>query len=152
MVIIKSKARRRSLVSDSPPPTPESLINEPPDHGNTHQPDAIYGTTKRNPPVVTKRITKSQGRFKTTPMTKEEGPAIELSDDNESLSENSPQTKEKGHVESKKQGEDSNPLDTLVRDAKSVTSPKDVPTNTIADNTEKSGCSHGCYWRDFRAA
>ncbi|KAI3714926.1 hypothetical protein L6452_21888 [Arctium lappa] len=100
MAIIKARPQRRNLPSNSPPPTPEEMRNEPP----------IRATPISQVPFVeppkkpTRRITQSQGKLKTKPMTKEEGP-----------------------------GESSNPLDTLAMAAETMTPPSSPRETHLED-------------------
>ncbi|KAI3758116.1 hypothetical protein L6452_05665 [Arctium lappa] len=64
--------------------------------------------------------------MKTKPMTKEEGHVIALSDNTDSMSNQTPYVAEKEKPKDARKGETSNPLDTLAMVAKSVTPPSSL--------------------------
>ncbi|KAI3672870.1 hypothetical protein L6452_38970 [Arctium lappa] len=93
------------------------MVNEPPIRATPIN-QVSYEEPSRRP---TRKITQSQGRMKTKSMTKEEGPVI--SENIDLLSHTTPIISEKEKPKDTRQGESSNPLDTLARAAESVTPP-----------------------------
>ncbi|KAI3758369.1 hypothetical protein L6452_05929 [Arctium lappa] len=113
MPIIKPRLRRRNLASDSPPPNPEEMRNEPP-----IQAMPIIQVPYVEPPKkTTQRMTGSQVILKMKPRTKEEGPA------SDAIECPAPSADTKGKQRETRKRETSNPLDTLAMAAVTMTTP-----------------------------